>query len=701
MSASYQPSGVRFGAAYYLEYQPTSSPERDLDLMKEANFSVIRVGESVWSTWEPRNGVFDLDWLQPVLDGAQERGIDVILGTPTYAAPPWLSHAYPEIAGEVRTGERMPWGARQEIDITHPAFRFHAERIIRKVVERYVDHPAVIGYQVDNEPGPFLLHNRGTFNKFVEWLKDRYGDVETLNKEWGLVYWSHRISDWRELWTPEGNAQPQYDLAWRRFQAEQITEFIGWQADIVREYASPEQFVTTCIAFDRPAMDESRLSADLDIAAANPYYAMQDYLDRGLDLPRPDSWIRSGVNGLLELADRSYAAKQDRFLVTETNAQAIGFSGHNLPAYPGQLQQAGLALVARGAAMIEYWHWHTNHFGTETYWMGVLPHSQQPGRVYRELAELGRILQGLGDKLDGYVPDADVAVLFSTDSKYALAFHPPFPAGEGQYGGGYTIGNPMAYHDIVNAFHGGAWDANAQVRILHAEQADALTAKQLAQQFPVLVAAGFYTADDEQLAKLRDYAAAGGHLVVGIRTGYGDQEARARFAVAPDVLGEAAGVSYDEFTTFRTLGLKSEGIVLSDGAAALHWADALVAADGTEVLARYDHPVFGDYPAITTSAHGKGRITYVGTVPNRALARDLFRHVVAEPLGADWSRSESVTLMSGVAGGTRYFFIHNWSGQVASVTVPADMTELTAGDDVAAGTTVELTPWQSLIFTAK
>ena len=52
-----------------------------------------------------------------------------------------------------RTGQRIGWGARQEVDFTHPAFRFHAERVIRQIVGRYADHPAVIGFQVDNEPG--------------------------------------------------------------------------------------------------------------------------------------------------------------------------------------------------------------------------------------------------------------------------------------------------------------------------------------------------------------------------------------------------------------------------------------------------------------------------------------------------------------------------------------------------------------------
>jgi beta-galactosidase len=60
--------------------------------------------------------------------------------------------------------------------------------------------------------------------------------------------WSHRPSTWADLWAPDGNAQRQYDIAWRAFQARQTTEFIAWRAGIVREHARPEQFVATCIS---------------------------------------------------------------------------------------------------------------------------------------------------------------------------------------------------------------------------------------------------------------------------------------------------------------------------------------------------------------------------------------------------------------------------------------------------------------------
>ena len=105
---------IGFGAAYYAEYQRGPDLEADFGLMAEAGFSVIRVGESVWSTWEPEDGRFELDWLEPVLDAAHRHDIGVILGTPTYAVPMWLARRYPDIAAETASGHRVGWGADLE-----------------------------------------------------------------------------------------------------------------------------------------------------------------------------------------------------------------------------------------------------------------------------------------------------------------------------------------------------------------------------------------------------------------------------------------------------------------------------------------------------------------------------------------------------------------------------------------------------------
>lgn len=171
--------------------------------------------------------------------------------------------------------------------------------------------------------------------------------------------------------------------------------------------------------------------------------------------------------------------------------------------------------------MIEYWHWHTLPYGTETYWGGVLPHSLEPGRVYQEVAGIGAELQEIGDGLDGFVPDADVTLLWSNESNWAFQFFPPLSTEQGEP-------DPASYERIFDAFHRGVVDAGAQARILHPAQAIALGAQALAAQHPVLIVPALYVTTDADLELLREYAAAGGHLVLGIRTGYGDHEARAR-----------------------------------------------------------------------------------------------------------------------------------------------------------------------------
>lgn len=680
------PQRVLFGAAYYHEYQRCERLKDDLDLMAAARFTVIRVGESVWSTWEPDNGHFDLDWLQPVLDGAHERGIAVILGTPTYAIPPWLARQYPEIAGERGTGQRIGWGSRQEVDYTHPAFRFHAERVIRKVVARYADHPSVIGFQVDNEPGLELFHNHGVFQRFVDHLRHTYGDVDTLNREWGLTYWSHRLSTWADLWTPDGNAQPQYDLAWRRFQAGLTTEFIDWQAAIVREYASPEQFVTTCIAYDRPAVEDDELTRGLDVTAGNPYYAMQDALALPDTRPSQQTATSNGTWALYRIADRIRASRQEPFLVTETNAQTIGGSWRNKPAYDGQWRQAAWALISRGASMIEYWHWHTLHFGTETYVGGILPHSGHPGRIYRELASLGAELESAGDLVAALTPDADVAFLYSLPSKWALEAKPALAKPDGSP-------DERSHGTIFDAFYRGAFDAGLQARLVHPGQLETVDLP------PLLVAPAVYAADDATLDRLLAYAESGGHLVIGPRTGYADHEGRARTDVQPARLAGPAAVSYDEYTNLDTpvTVQGSSELPLPSGAQALHWADGLV-PDGADVLATYDDPHLGRWPAATTRPYGTGRITYVGTVPDPAFGEALFRWAAPE---GTWGRPHpSVTATSATArDGRRVRFLHNWSWNPVSVTLPIAAEDALTHTVHESGESVELGPWDVKVLT--
>ncbi|WP_405975607.1 beta-galactosidase [Streptomyces sp. NBC_00988] len=686
------PRRILFGAAYYAEYQPYERLATDLDLMAEAGFSVIRVGESVWSTWEPEDGRFELDWLQPVLDEAHARDISVIIGTPTYAVPPWLRRKYPETAAHRATGRPAPYGGRQDADFSHPAFRYLAERVIRKIVPRYADHPAVIGWQVDNEPGMEILHNPAVFQGFVDHLRTTYGDVGTLNDRWGLTYWSHRISEWSQLWTPDGNTTPSYDLAWRRYQADLTTDFIGWQARIVRELAAPGHFVTTCVDLGRKALDEVALGRELDVAATNIYFPMQD----GLRHPAPEDpsavgrpwWLPwSGAWALYLKSDLSYGIRREPFLVTETHAQSIGESHVNYPAYDGQWRQAVWAMVARGASAVEYWHWHTLHFGLETHWGGVLGHSLQPGRCYGELSRTGAELRQAGETLAGLEPDADVAILYSLESKWALEFQPPIAAG--------TSGDPdrSAYDRVVATLHQGLFDAGLQAAVLSPRQLGT-DAAALAARWPVLVVPALYVASDELLELLEQYARHGGHLLLTFRSGYADEEARPRPRVMPGVLREAVGAHYLEYTNLA----EPVRVTGPDGGfdgRATAWADALV-PDTAKPLAMYDHPHLGRWPAAVTNEHGSGRVTYLGTLPDAALASRLARWVAETTLPEDpWhARPASVTVTGArAADGRRLRFVSNWSWETAPVRLPVPATDLLSGEALEAGSEFSLGAW--------
>ena len=164
---------ILFGAAYYDEYMPKDLDrvDEDMRMMKEAGINLIRIAESTWSTEEPQPGVFDFTHIDRALDAAQRAGIDVIVGTPTYAVPTWMVKMHPEVLAVTPAGPGK-YGARQIMDIVNPTYRFYAERIIRRLIAHVADHPAVIGYQVDNETKYYDSVSPDMQALFVKYLRE-------------------------------------------------------------------------------------------------------------------------------------------------------------------------------------------------------------------------------------------------------------------------------------------------------------------------------------------------------------------------------------------------------------------------------------------------------------------------------------------------------------------------------------------------
>ena len=271
-----------------------------------------------------------------------------------------------------------------------------------------------------------------------------------------------------------------------------------------------------------------------------------------------------------------YASKQAPFLITETNAGAIGGPATNFPAYDGQWRQAAWAFVARGAEMIEYWHWHTIHFGTETYWVGILPARPAARPGLRRAQPARRRLPRGRSRVVGLRPDAQVGLLYSARSKWGLAFQAAFS----QPGKAFvSVAAPTSTSGRTTGSSRPSIAAPStpacRARIIHDNQiigpdgTRLSTRPTVAAELPVLIVPGLLVADDALLIWLRDYAAAGGHLVIGPRTAYGDDEGRARIEVKPAHLADAAGVRYQEFSNLDDpvpVTAESDGFSLSDAA---------------------------------------------------------------------------------------------------------------------------------------
>lgn len=691
-----------FGMSYYPEYQPYDRLDEDLRMMSAASMNFARLADSVWALCEPVEGCFELDWLQPVLDALHDHGIQVVLCTPTYAIPPWLCRRHPEVMSRFGSdGQHAQYGGRQNFDLSHPAYRFYAERMIRRLLERYASHPAVIGFQIDNETGTNLNTNDGLFDAFREHLKEKFASVDQLNDLWGLNFWSHRLGSWADLWRPgvpsapatgnSGNTNPGYDLEWRRFHAGVTTGFLAWQAGIVREYAAPRQFVThdTVGGHGRGDADHFAIGGVMDVMSTNAPHATQEALAFPPTMPAPTGGansIREGMGpaGLYLKADLGYGARRSNFLVTEINPISVGNSANIFPEFDGQWRLEAYAAISRGANAVAYWHWHSLHYGRETYSHGILNHDLEPNRCYNEIVEIGSELRQHADLLTDLVPEADVAFLYSYDSRFGLEFQPCLRSES------TGAEDNKSYERIFDRLYRGFFAARAQGAIYGPDQAF--------EDCRVLVAPALYIADEALLDRLTAYARAGGHLVLTFRSGYADEFARPRWQRAPGPLRAAIGASYNLYSHLSApLQLRdaASGLELSEGATVEAWADELM-LEGAQPLAYYDHPHFGQFPAAVTQSFGNGRVTYLGTLPNEVAAQDIaswaLRQAEIEPLGERLPQSVRVTRARS-AEGERLWFLSNWSFEDAAVASPVAGRDLFSDEKLTADDEFALRPW--------
>jgi len=663
-----------YGAAFYEEYMPQDRLEKDVALMEQAGINVVRVGESTWSLWEPEDGRFEFAWMDRIIERLARAHIRVILGTPTYSIPPWMFKKHPEILVTRLDGRRATYGLRQNLDVTNPDFLRYSERVIRKITEHYRDNHAVIGYQVDNETTSNGTAGPNVQAGFVGYLREKFGNVDRLNRIWGLVYWGQSLHDWSEVPPRDGILNPGWKLEWDRYQDSLTTHFLNWQAALVREQLRPDQFVTQDFGgATRADVNEYEVAKNLDIAAINPYHPTQDLYDG---------------EGSSYGGDFARSLKRTNYLVTETNAQTIGWDSRTqFPPYDGQLRQDVYLMAATGANLVEYWHWHSLHYGQETYWKGVLAHDLEPGRTYNEVARTAHELQRIGSRIVNLKASHPVALLYSNDSRRgteSMPFLATQPAGEMPWSrpGGYELELRRLYRALYRL--------NVGVDFVFPETADL-------SEYKVVVVPPLYIASDALLRRLVDYARSGGHLVLTLKSGFCDEYSTVRPSMAPGPLREAAGFHYQEFSNLaKPLQLKDDPFQARAENQVSDWAEMLL-LDTAKPLAFYDHPFFGKYPAITENVFGRGTVTYEGTVLSDALQQKVLERVLdrAQLMGPDQKLPAGVRVKHGTGRSRRtihYYF--NFSAAPQQVVYAyADGMELLLNRPVVRGGALALDPW--------
>ena len=600
-----------YGAAYYDEYMPYDRLDKDVEMMKKAGINTVRIAESTWSTCEPQPGVFDFSHVERVMDAMEEAGINVIIGTPTYAVPTWMVKAHPDVLAETVKGRGI-YGARQIMDITHPVYLFYAERVIRELMKRTAHRKCVIGFQLDNETKYYGTAGKNVQEQFVKYIREKFhDDLDALNYEFGLDYWSNRINAWEDFPDVRGTINGSLGAEFEKFQRTLVDKFLGWQADIVNEYRREDQFVTHNLDFEwrgysygiQPYVNHLHASQCLTIAGTDIYHPTQDDLT-GVEIAFGGDLIRS--------------LKQDNYLVIETEAQ--GFPGWT--PYKGQLRLQAYSHLASGANSVMYWHWHSIHNACETYWKGILSHDFQENATYREACIIGNEFARLGKHLVNLKKKNEVAVLVSNEALTALNW---FRIQEQAPG---ADAKSIYYNDVMRWMYDTLYHMNIECDFIWPESENL-------DQYKAIIVPALYAAPDELLIRLNQYVENGGTLIASFKTAFANENVKVSHEVQPHILSNCFGVHYDQFTFPKNVGLTGEVILKkTDQKGNAHPAAnvfmELLVSEGAEVLASYEHYNWKDYAAITRNHYGKGQAVYIGCMTDEETLKSVYKAVLPE-----------------------------------------------------------------------
>ena len=655
------------GTCYYPEHWPENLWEEDLERMLECGIQVIRIAEFAWSKVEPYEGVFTYEFFDRFLDLAREKGMKVIFCTPTATPPAWLTEKYPEVLNGTIDGLLFRHGGRRHYNYNSPVYQEKTRIITEAFASHYGPHPAVIGWQIDNE----LNCERDEFYSesdtaaFRVFLQKKYGSLDKLNEAWGTTFWNQTYTDWKEVHiprtTPSNNTNPHEVLDYTRFISDSACRYAKLQSDIIRKYVKPGDFITTNGLFSN--LDNQRMAGEsLDFIMYDSYpnfaFTKENYEKFSATL-QDRMWSRN----LTEVR-----AVSPNFGIMEQQSGANGWNNRMAAPTPkpGQMTLWTMQSAAHGADYVSYFRWRTCTMGTEIYWHGILDYSGRENRRLREVREIHRKFQAISEAA-GSRYEARTAVLKDYDNIWDAQ---------------------------LDIWHGDVDRLSQQSLFLAAQKShtpmdyvylrEDTTAEDL-KKYQVIFYPHPVIVNPQRAAILEEYVEAGGCLVLGCRSGYKDMTGKCVMDRLPGLLAKMSGTDIPEYTRVNPDdepvyidwdGIRLEAAVFNDQLEPLT-ADA-------QVLGRYEKCYYAGAPGLICNALGAGKVYYFGAAFTEETARVFLEKLGAASPYADvlelpWECELAVREKDG----RKYYFVLNYKKTPVKIQVKEALVDLYTGETVS------------------
>jgi len=668
---------VRLGVCYYPEHWPASLWEDDYRRMRDLGLSLIRVGEFAWTIFEPRDGQFCFDLFDRTLDLAHRHGLRVILGTPTATPPAWLTQRYPEVLNVSREGVRYQHGQRRHYTYNAAIYKELSARLVTALATHYTKHPAIIGWQIDNEINceTNVFYAEADHVAFRAWLQDRYGCLERLNDAWGTVFWNQTYTDWEQVYltrpTVSDSPNPHQALDEKRFFSDSAIGFVALQADIIRRIA-PHHWITTNGLFGH--LDSHRLTEDaLDFMSYDSYPNFSTiYPDDGPDPLHDRKWSYN----LSVARDIS-----PTFCVMEQQSGPNGWVNRMAAPSPkpGQMRLWTYQSIAHGADAVLYFRWRTATMGTEIYWHGINDYHNEPNRRVAEVGRIGAELGAIGEAVAGSVYRADVAIVTDYDN---------------EWDGELDVWHGPLQKRSAAAWYKGLQYAHIPVDVIRLRERAGLDELR---RYRVLVYPHPAILSGQTAALLSGYVKGGGQLILGCRTGYKDPSGQCYRQPLPGPIGDLCGVRVDDFTLIGALEQPPaiawvEGITART-TRAYGFNDILaITSPHADVLAHYAEGYYAGAPALVRNPQGTGAAYYYGAVFDDVVVRLLIAHCgLSSPVDDVLTvpKDVEVCVRTHPTTGERFCFLLNYAHSPQQVSIQGSHLDIVTRETMSGHVTME------------